>query len=151
LKSNHVLRGKPYTPMQVGYRPELDISAVLGPEQANYFQSLIGILRWEVELGRIDIHIDVSMLSSHLAQPRIGHLEQVFHIFSYLKHHLNSHLVFDPNYVTWDEASFSKFDWTEFYHDAREAMPPNAPPSRGHPVQINAFVDANHAGNKVRR
>jgi len=100
--------------MQVGYRPELDISAVLGPEQANYFQSLIGILRWEVELGRIDIHIDVSMLSSHLAQPRIGHLEQVFHIFSYLKHHLNSHLVFDPNYVTWDKASFSKFDWKDF-------------------------------------
>ena len=30
-------------------------------------------------------------------------------------------------------------------------MPPNAPPPRGHPVQINAFLDADHAGNKVTR
>jgi len=43
-RSKHVLRGKPSTPMQAGYRPELDISPVLGPEQANYYQSLIGIL-----------------------------------------------------------------------------------------------------------
>jgi hypothetical protein len=39
----------------------------------------------------------------------------------------------------------------DFYKDASEAIPPNAPPPRGHPVQINAFVDANHAGNKVTR
>jgi hypothetical protein len=50
-KSNHVLHGKPNTPMQPGYRPELDISPVLGPEQANCFQSLIGVLHWAVELG----------------------------------------------------------------------------------------------------
>jgi hypothetical protein len=150
-RSNHVLHGKPSTPMQAGYHPELDISPVLGPEQANYYQSLIGILRWAIDLGCIDIYIDVSLLSSHLAQPRIGHLEQVFHIFSYLKHHLNSHLVFDPNYVTWDQASFQEFDWTEFYHDAKESIPLDAPQPRGHAVQINAFVDADHAGNKITR
>jgi len=69
---------------------------VLGPEQANYFQSLIGILRWAIELGWIDIHIDVALLSSYLAEPRLGHLEQALHIFSYLKYHITSHLVFDP-------------------------------------------------------
>jgi len=42
-KSNHVLKGKPNTPMQTGYRPELDVSPILGPEQANYYQSLIRI------------------------------------------------------------------------------------------------------------
>jgi len=109
------------------------------------------VLRWAVELGRIDIHIDVSLLSSHLAQPRIGHLEQIFHIFSYLKHHTNSHLVFHPNYVSWEQASFQEYDWKEFYHKAKETLPPNAPPPRGHEVQINAFVDADHAGNKVTR
>jgi hypothetical protein len=134
-RSNHVLRGKPSTPMQARYRPELGISPVLGLEQAYYYQSLIGILGWAIELGCIDIYIDVSLLSSHLAQPRIGHLEQVFHIFSYLKHHLNWHLVFDPNYVTWDQASFQEFDWTEFYHDAKESIPLNAPKPRGHAVQ----------------
>jgi len=150
-KSNYCLRGKPTTPMQVGYRPELDVSPVLGPEQANYYQSLIGILRWAVELGRIDIYIDVAMLSSHLAEPRVGHLEQVFHIFSYLKHHINSHLVFDPQYVAWENAEFKEHDWQEFYRDAQEAIPTNAPEPRGHAVQMNAFVDANHAGNKITR
>jgi hypothetical protein len=43
-KSNHCLRGKPSTPMQTGYHPELDVSPVLGPELANHYQSLIGIL-----------------------------------------------------------------------------------------------------------
>lgn len=40
-KSNNVLRGKPCTPMQSGYRPELDVSPVLGPEQTNYYQSTL--------------------------------------------------------------------------------------------------------------
>jgi hypothetical protein len=150
-KSGHCLRGKPTTPMQTGYQPELDVSPVLGPEQANYFQSLIGILRWAVELGRIDIHIDVALLSSHLAEPRLGHLEQALHIFSYLKYHTTSHLVFDPNYISWENASFQTHDCKEFYHDAKEAIPPNAPEPRGHVVQMNAFVDANHAGNKLTR
>lgn len=150
-KAGQCLRGKPSTPMQPNYRPELDVSPVLGPEQANYFQSLIGILRWAVELGRIDIYIDVAMLSSHLAEPRVGHLEQVLHIFSYLKHHINSHLVFDPQYVAWEGAGFHDHDWQEFYKDTTEPIPPNAPAPRGHAVQINAFVDANHAGNKVTR
>jgi len=102
------LRGKPNTPMQTNYRPELDVSPILGPEQANYYQSLIGILRWAVELGRIDIYVDVALLSSHLVEPRTGHLNQVFHIFSYLKVHLNSHMVFDPNYVSWDQVTFEE-------------------------------------------
>ncbi len=68
-----------------------------------------------------------------------------------MKHHDHSSVVFDPNYVSWDHAYFSKYDWTEFYKDSKEAIPPNAPNSRGNTVQINAFVDADHAGNKVTR
>jgi hypothetical protein len=47
--------------MQSNCRPELDITPILGPDQANYYQSLIGVLCWVVELGRIDIQIDVSL------------------------------------------------------------------------------------------
>jgi hypothetical protein len=60
-------------------------------------------------------------------------------------------MVFDPNYVSWDQPSFTNYDWKEFYHDAKESTPPNAPEPRGNPVQINAFVDADHAGNKITR
>jgi hypothetical protein len=59
--------------------------------------------------------------------------------------------VFDPQYVSWNKAEFQEYDWQEFYKDAAEAIPPNAPEARGQPVQINAFVDANRAGNKITR
>ena len=39
----------------------------------------------------------------------------------------------------------------EFYPDAEEAIPTNSPEPRGKPVQINCFVDADHAGNTITR
>jgi hypothetical protein len=74
-------------PFPRDYVSELDMTEELGPEDGNYFQSLIGILRWTVELGRIDIIMEVSKLASHMALPRQGHLEAAFHVFAYLKQH----------------------------------------------------------------
>jgi len=150
-KSGLRLLGKPVTPMTPGYRPELDVSPLLDQDQASYFMSLIGILRWAVELGRIDIYIDVALLSSFMAQPRVGHMNEVLHIFSYLKCHENSKLVFDPYPQGWDENKFQRFDWADFYRDVKEALPPNRPKPRGNAVQMNVFVDADHAGNRVTR
>ena len=56
--------------MTSGYRPEIDITPELGSEDAAYYHSLIGVLRWIVEMGRIYINVEASMLSSHLALPR---------------------------------------------------------------------------------
>jgi hypothetical protein len=66
LKDNgdRKLKKKASTLFEATYRAEIDESPVLGPEMANYFQSQIGILRWCVELGRIDIITEVSMLST---------------------------------------------------------------------------------------
>jgi hypothetical protein len=86
-KAGKTLKGKPSTPMQTNFSPELDVLPILDPEQANYYMNLIGILRWAVELGRVDIDIDVCLLSSYMCQPRIWHLEQVLYIFTYVKHH----------------------------------------------------------------
>ncbi len=65
------------TPVASGYRPEFDVSDELGTDKTSYFQSLIGILQWCVELGRVDIITETLMLASHLAVPREGHLEAV--------------------------------------------------------------------------
>jgi hypothetical protein len=86
-----------------------------------------------------------------MAAPRIGHMEQVLHIFAYLKCHLQSNLVFDPNPVAWNESEFNEYDWTDFYKDAKELIPLNAPEPRGNAVQMNVFVDADHASNRVNR
>ena len=63
------LAAKAVTPMTNGCRPENDIKPELSPEDAAYFHSLIGVLRWIVELCRIDINIEVSMFSSYLVVP----------------------------------------------------------------------------------
>jgi hypothetical protein len=49
------------------YCPEFDLSEPLDPECSSFYQHLIGVMRWVVELGRIDIATEVSLLSSHLA------------------------------------------------------------------------------------
>jgi hypothetical protein len=102
------------TPLASGYRPELDISRELGSKQLNYFQGLIGILRWICELGRIDILMPVSILSRYLVSARQGHLEQVFHIFAYLKTHSRSTMVFDDTMPTYRSKRFIKCDWSKF-------------------------------------
>ncbi|MGH7954981.1 MAG: hypothetical protein ACREOZ_03385, partial [Gloeomargaritales cyanobacterium] len=151
LKIDLKLPSKASTPMSNGYRPELDVSPLLDDERANYYQNLIGVLRWAVELGRIDIHIDIAMLSSFLVQPRTGHLNQVFHIFAYLKSHKRSTMIFDDTRANIAESKFVKSDWAEFYRDAKELIPLNAPEARGNPVQMNCFVDADHAGDRLTR
>jgi Reverse transcriptase (RNA-dependent DNA polymerase) len=142
------------TPIQTSYRPELDVSAELDPVLASYFQSLIGILRWIVELGRVDVCLEVSMMSSCLALPRVGHLQQVLHIFSYLKAHHNAELVYDPSDPAIDVAKFERRDWTssEFGHvDGKEEIPSNMPEPRGKGFVIHAKVDADHASDTVSR
>jgi hypothetical protein len=140
------------TPLSPNYRPEVDVTDELDPVGAALFQSLIGILRWMVELGRVDICLETSMMSSHLALPRKGHLDQVYHMFGYLKKNHNSELVFDPSDPEIDMNAFEKADWasTEF-GNMKEDLPPNAPKARGQGFTMRAYVDADHAGDSITR
>jgi hypothetical protein len=70
------LKSKVVTPLAAGYQPEVDATPKLDSERTTYFQGLIGVLRWLVELGRVDIMVAVTMLSSHMATPRQGQMEQ---------------------------------------------------------------------------
>ena len=89
------------------------------------------------------------MLSRYVVSPREGHLQQLFHIFAYLKHHTRSKMVFDDTEPTFNENSFKVCDWSEFYPDAEEAIPHNLPMERGNGVSTSCFVDADHAGCKA--
>ena len=139
------------TPLATGYRPELDTSPELGSRQLNYYQGLIGILRWACEIGRIDILMPVSLLSRYLVSARQGHLEQVFHIFAYLKHHPRSTMVFDDTIPVFRGEKFVNCDWSEFYPEACEAIPEIMPEPRGNEVVMTCFVDADHAGCRETR
>ena len=139
------------SPLASDYRPELDSSPELDHKRQNYYQGLIGILRWICELGRIDIIMPVSLMSRYLAQAREGHLNQVFHIFAYLKNYDRSMLVFDDTVPEIDESRFHKCNWSEFYPGAEEVIPPDMPEARGKHVKMTCFVDADHAGCKETR
>ena len=93
---------KPSTPIPNSYRPELNITPKLISTDAVYYKSLVGILHWIVELGRVDINLEVSLISSHLAIPHEGHLGKLFHIFAYLKWKYRARMVFDPTYPSID-------------------------------------------------
>ena len=152
-KQNLKLSPNAKAPFTSNYQPELDISPELKPQDASYYQSLIGILRWMVELGRVDICIEVSLMSSQMALPREGHLNQLYHIFSYLKKHHNAEMVFDPSEPEIDHEAFARADWTatEFSQELTETMPPSMPETRGQGFTMRAFVDADHAGDSITR
>ena len=101
------------------------------------------------EIGRVYIFLETSLLSTNLASPRIGYLEQVFHIFGYLKESSKRKLGFDTGHPKISINQFHRFDWQDFYKGVKEEIPPNMPKPRGNSVSTHCFVDSNHAGNKV--
>jgi hypothetical protein len=56
--------------MVASYCPEMNVTPVLNAEEANYYQLLVGVLRWIIEIGWIDITTEVSMLAAIMAIPR---------------------------------------------------------------------------------
>ena len=84
------LRNRAPTLFMSEYDPNMDMTKQVSAELATYYQSQIGILCWMVEMGRIDIATEVSLLASHVALPQDGHLEAVLHMYEYLKHKHNS-------------------------------------------------------------
>ena len=142
------------------YRPELNSSPFCNDELTNVYQNMVGVLRWIIELGRIDIQLETSLLSQYLAQPRQGHLSQACNIFRYLKsRYQKGHVVMDP--TLWDISWSGGPDDThprekaiymaELYPDATQNIPYDMPSPLGNPVNITCFVDADHAGNRVTR
>ena len=104
-----------------------------------------------MEVGRIDILPEVSLMSTHLALPLEVHMEQVLQIFGYLKIHKKMRLMFDSSYPIMSFKIFNQYDWFDFYRYSKEDISPNMPESRGHIFSISIFVDAGIARDKSTR
>jgi len=143
------LKKKVYSPLASGYHPEFDALPELDDTHASYYASLMGVLRWCIELRHVDIIVKVGLLAHFQACPCEGHLEQLFHVFAYLNKYDHSRLVFDWTEPVLDETKFMECDWKEHYPDAKEPIPMNAPEPRGQSVKMTTFVDADHGGCKL--
>ena len=79
-QTNKSLPVKALIPLSNTYRPEIDVSTKLDPVDTAYYQSLIGILEWIVELGCVDIATETSKMASFIVTPRIEHLKRLLYI-----------------------------------------------------------------------
>ena len=112
----------------------------LDAELINRFQHIIGVIRWSIEIGSIDIITEVSCLSQHLCSPQEGHLNAVYKIFSYLNQNISKNpgrIGFDPDCVRTDDNSIEIStiylkDWKDLF-------------------TVPVYVDENHTGNLANR
>lgn len=95
----------------------------------------------------------VSLMSRFSTDPRVDHMQKLLNVFSYIKCHLDSKLVFDAETRDWSHILFLQHDWQEFYPYAMEVLPPNAPKPQGwgRAIQMNKFCHAAHANDHVTR
>ena len=96
------------------YRPELDVSLVLGDDQSSYYLSSVVQFKWSVELRRIDINIEIALLYHFLYQLRCVHLDKAFHVFLCIKSHGRINIVLDPHKNNFD-IKFIDHDCQYFY------------------------------------
>jgi hypothetical protein len=140
------------TPAPTDFHPELDTSDFVDGDTVSLYQSYIGILRWAVELGRIDLAYFTSVMAKFSLSPREGHMTAVICGFAYVKRHIKSKIVIDPFLRDWSNIDWVLRDWSNFYPDVHgELLPSNMPLPLGESVQINLFCDAAHATDLVTR
>jgi hypothetical protein len=139
-------------PIQAGSHPELDDTTFLEDDDVQLYQSYISILRWAVELGRINLAHVAGAMARFSAAPRQGHLWIVLRIFAYCKKRNESKVVFDPVKNDMEHIEWMSQDWKQFYPDIQgEIIPYDQPKPRGRSVPVNMFCDAAHATCHVTR
>lgn len=80
------------------------------------FQQLIGVLRWETEIGRLHMLLfEVLLLSQYWANPRKGHTKQLLHIMIFLKKHPILTLNTSPSHETSTDGSFQIILYEEIF------------------------------------
>ena len=120
-------------------------------DKVSLYQNIIGLIIWVIDIGCIEISFEFSALSRYLAFPRTGYLVQALHVFKYLEIHDVNDLAFKScnERVTSYQSIQGKVQvMKDFYVDAGEETSPNDPNLRGKPVQVNCFVDSDHAGDR---
>ena len=104
------------------------------------------MIRWVVEIVRVEIITEVLMMASQMDMPREGHLKAVLHVFAFSRQKYNSRMAFDPTYPVIYMNDFKECKWKNFYEYLKETIPPNAPEERGKEVDLRGYADSDHTG-----
>ena len=119
---------------------------------------LIGMLKWIVKLGRLDIAYMVSSLARFVACPRKGHSDRALYVFGYLRKKPNRRIRInskDPGLVKNGAEGHLEIDLSEklkeHYLDAEEAIDDKVTTPLLDGLAITAYVDSDHANDKMTR
>ena len=125
--------------MATTYNLSEEVTKEMNEEGLQVYQELIVILLWSFKIGRLDILLELSFLSSQLVLPFVGHLQAVYRVFGYLKQVSKRKLYFDPRKPMIFEDRLQKFDRKDFYPDACEPIPLNIPIPRSKYVSTHCL------------
>lgn len=132
------------SPIEKGDHPETDTTDLLDAEGIQQYQSLIGSLQWAVSLGRLDITTAVMTMSSFRSLPRVGHLDRVKRIVSYLYRFNKAKIRFRTHEPDFSDLAVPKYDWADStYGPVTEEVPRDIPAPLGKPVVTVSYIDAN--------
>ncbi len=141
------------TPMDPECHPELDESPIVDAEHISKHRSMIGSLNWILTLGRFDIAHSLNTMSRCSMAPREGHCKNVQRLFGCLSTCPKGQTIIDTGEAPVRDTAIvnSGFKWQEFYPDACEDVPNDAPKPQGNTARLTCHVDADHARDKVTR
>ena len=140
------------TPMAHEYHPESDETPLLESRMASLYRGLLGSANWMITLGRFDLCFATGALARFGISPREGHLRALKRVFGYVKKFPHGQVIVDTEYHTPPiVAEPQDYDWSEFYPDAQEEMPPDMPEPKGKAVKMSLYKDADHAHDVVTR
>ena len=144
------------SPMIDKYHPEEDQSGILDDDGHQKYQMLIRMFNWLCCIGQIDIAFATSSLSRYTTCPCKGHLKRVLRVFGYLKKHNNCWFIVDSrNPIICGGSDALQRDYgvifKDFYPDAAEESDVAVPEPLIDEIQVTAFVDSDHAHDRVTR
>ena len=130
--------------MVAGDYPENDISDFCDQDQIKEYQTIVGQLIWLSGLGRFDMEVHIMTMSRFRQQPRVGHLERLKRIISYLANFPDGSLRFRTHEPDYSNLPHTECDWHRtVYSGANEEIPHDIPEPKGKYVTTTTYVDAN--------
>ena len=148
FKSLFGVQPKPYfSPLDHEDHPELDDTALCGPDDTAKFQSLIGACQWMIFLCHLDIAHAIMLLSQFCQCPQIEHIEWLKHVCSYICKFPQGGICIctgTPNHEEVFGEHSVKYDWMEtVYGNPIKEIPLDSPVPKGNPVQMTTYCHAN--------
>jgi hypothetical protein len=93
----------------------------------------------------------VQTMARFSAAPQVAHLERMLRLFGYLKNHPQLGILIDPEPHPLPTMQDIEVNWEEQYPNHGEELPPSMLKAKSNPVNLTAYVDANHAHDKMTR